>query len=185
MEQHSYVVLGISGSLRKQSSNTRLLLSLEGLLPAGTDFRQYDGLAGLPHFSPDLDSDEAEPDEAVQEWRLQLREADAIVICTPEYARGVPGSLKNALDWVVSSGEFMNKPTAIISASPHPDGGSTALASLTGTLQMMSASIPDQAALSVPFVNRMVGQDGVITDNDTLLLLGNLVEGLLQAVPGR
>ncbi|MFC4103268.1 NADPH-dependent FMN reductase [Paenibacillus xanthanilyticus] len=180
MQQRTMVVLGISGSLRMQSSNTRLLSSIGSMMPPGTEFRMYQGLATLPHFSPDLDGDEAQLDEAVREWREELRAADACVICTPEYARGVPGSLKNALDWVVSSGEFMHKPTAVLSASPHPDGGSTALHSLTLTLQMMSAAIPDKAAIAVPFVSRIIGADGSVTDTTISSSLRNLVTALTQ-----
>lgn len=183
MQQRSIVVLGISGSLRTQSSNTRLLSSIGGMMPVGIEFRMYHGLATLPHFSPDLDGDEVQVDMAVREWREELRAADACVICTPEYARGVPGSLKNALDWVVSSGEFMNMPTAVLSASPHPDGGSTALQSLILTLKMMSAVIPEEAAMAVPFVSKKVAMDGTMSDTNTYLSLLNLVRALIQAIP--
>ncbi|MGO4106349.1 NADPH-dependent FMN reductase [Paenibacillus sp. YAF4_2] len=182
MEHQAHIVLGISGSLRKKSSNTLLLSSIKGMMPAGTEFRIYQGLATLPHFNPELDGDEAESHEAVREWREQLRAADAIVICTPEYARGVPGSLKNALDWVVSSGEFMSMPTAVISASPHPDGGASALQSLTMTLKMMSATIPEETSLAVPFVSRMIGPNGSVTDQKTLTALLTLVNALSQAI---
>lgn len=183
MSQRSRVVLGISGSLRTQSSNTRLLASIGGILPAGTEFRMYQGLAALPHFSPDLDGDEAPVNRAVREWREALRAADACVICTPEYARGVPGSLKNALDWIVSSGEFMNMPTAVLSASPHPDGGSTSLHSLILTLKMMSATIPEEATLAIPFVSSIFGVDGSVTDPTTTSSLLHIVRALSQAIP--
>ncbi|MFE5318097.1 NADPH-dependent FMN reductase [Paenibacillus sp. NPDC056579] len=179
MEERRLVVLSISGSLRKESTNSRLLLSMEEMMPTGVDFRQYNKLESLPHFSPDLDADKSEPHKAVVEWRENLRSANAIVICTPEYARGVPGSLKNALDWVVSSGEFMNKPTAVISASPHAEGGASALASLILTLKIMSAAIPEQATLAVPFVIKKLGPDGRVIDVDTLSSLRNLVRALL------
>ena len=182
MEHQSHIVLGISGSLRKQSSNTLLLSSIGGMMPASIEFRTYQGLAALPHFSPDLDGDEAESHEAVREWREELRAADAVVICTPEYARGVPGSLKNALDWVVSSGEFIDMPTAVISASPHPDGGATAQQSLIMTLKMMSASIPDEATLTVPFVSKMFGPNGSVTDNKNMSSILTLVQALTQAI---
>lgn len=185
MESQRPVVLGLSGSLREQSSNTRLLSFIGDLMPAGTEFRMYRGLAHLPHFSPDLDGDGAPTDPAVGEWRKALQTADAIVICTPEYAKGVPGTLKNALDWSVSSGEFVNKPTAAVSASPHPDGGATALHSLVLTLRMMSAVIPDQTSLALPFVTRVMAADGRVTDAEALSSLQNLVQALLQAIPER
>ncbi|TYP70179.1 NADPH-dependent FMN reductase [Paenibacillus methanolicus] len=183
MQQRSMIVLGISGSLRAQSSNTRLLASIGSMMPAGTEFRMHHGLANLPHFSPDLDGDEAQVDGAVREWREELRASDACVICTPEYARGVPGSLKNALDWSVSSGEFMNMPTAVLSASPHADGGSTALHSLTLTLQMMSAAIPEKATMAVPFISKIIAADGSVTDTDISSSLRDMVTALTQAVP--
>jgi Predicted flavoprotein len=176
------IVLGISGSLRDQSSNSRLLTSVGGMLPVGTEFRMYQGLASLPHFNPDLDGDDVQAHEAVRDLRKELKAADAIIICTPEYARGVPGSLKNALDWIVSSGEFMNKPTAVISASPHPDGGTSARQSLMQTLKMMDAAIPDEASLSVPFVSRIVSQDGHVTDANILSSLQLLIQALSQAI---
>lgn len=182
VEQQSLVVLGISGSLRKESTNSRLLTVIEGMMPTEVEFRLYDGLASLPHFNPDLDSDDLEPHEAVYEWREQLRSADAIIICTPEYARGVPGSLKNGLDWIVSSGEFINKPTAVISASPHEDGGKTALASLILTLNMMSAAIPDEATLVVPFASKKLGSGGSVVDVNTESSLRNLIKVLMQAL---
>lgn len=182
MDQRPLVVMGISGSLREGSTNSRILASIAGMMSPSVEFRTYDGLASLPHFNPDLDIDGAEPHEAVVDWRERLRAADAIVICTPEYARGVPGSLKNALDWVVSSGEWMNLPTAVISVSPHPEGGAAALSSLIQTLRMMSAAVPDDATLAVPFVGRKLGTDGSVTDTDTLTSLRNLAAALMQAL---
>ncbi|MFC0215453.1 NADPH-dependent FMN reductase [Paenibacillus chartarius] len=185
MEQRRYIILGISGSLRKRSSNTRLLSFIEQLLPEGTEFRQFDGLAALPHFNPDIDGVEAEVHDKVREWRLNVQEADAVVICTPEYARGVPGSLKNALDWVVSSGEFVSKPTAIISASPHADGGAAALASLKLTLTMMTADLPEHASLAIPYISKIIEQDGSVSEPHMVSLLCKLVRSLLQAVSSK
>ncbi|MDR6884655.1 NAD(P)H-dependent FMN reductase [Bacillus sp. 3255] len=182
MTKQQLVVLGISGSLRKESTNSRLLSAVEKMMPPGVVYRVYDELGNLPHFNPDSDVEESGPHKAVAEWREQLRSADAIVICTPEYARGVPGSLKNALDWIVSSGEFMNKPTAVISASPHPEGGATALASLILTLKMMSAMIPEEATLAVPFASKKLGSDGDVIDVGTVSSLRGLIRGLLQSL---
>jgi len=99
------------------------------LLTSFTDFeRIYGGLDDLPHFSPDRDGDD--PPRSVGRLRELLRTADGVLIGTPEYAFGVPGALKNALDWTVSSGEFDGKPVAAISASPLYTGGAKAHASL-------------------------------------------------------
>jgi NAD(P)H-dependent FMN reductase len=150
----------------------------------GTDaeFRLYDRLAALPHFNPDHDGDGADVHEAVRDWRKALKESDAVVICTPEYARGVPGSLKNALDWIVSSGELSDKPVAAISASPHPEGGGAALASLIATLRMMNASVPDSRALAIPFFSSgKLGPDGRVADPDIAASLQAAAESLWDA----
>src|SRR5690349_21363282 len=103
-------ILAISGSLREGSSNTAVLQAAAALAPLGVEIILYDGLGRLPHFNPDLDGENAVA--PVAEWRARLQSADGVLISSPEYAHGVPGSLKNALDWVVGSGEFVNKPVA-------------------------------------------------------------------------
>lgn len=80
-------ILGVSGSLREKSTNSRLLTAFAELLPAGVDYVTYDGLAALPHFNPDLDGDEQWNNEAVRSWRSLLQSVNAVTICTPEYAR--------------------------------------------------------------------------------------------------
>ena len=125
-------ILAISGSLREKSLNSTLLSDVISMIPSQGTIVNYREMEQLPHFTPDLDIDDVH--SAVANWRRHLKEADGVLICTPKYAKGVPGSLKNALDWVVSSGEFVNKPVAVISVSPHPEGGAIAMASLLGTL---------------------------------------------------
>ncbi len=182
MEHTAIRILGISGSLREKSANSRLLTAFAELLPAEAEYVTYNGLADLPHFNPDLDGDEQWRNEAVQSWRTLLGSADAVVICTPEYARGLPGSLKNALDWIVSSGEFVDKPTAAISASPHPEGGAVTLESLVGTLRMMSANVPDERALPIPGITLKFAADGRLKDEALVSELQKLADSLVQAV---
>jgi NAD(P)H-dependent FMN reductase len=112
-------LLAISGSLRVRSSNSEVLRALALLAPPLVAVRQYEGLATLPAFNPDLDGEEMTPPPAVQDLRSQMATADAVVICSPEYAHGVPGSLKNALDWLVSVPHMVLKPTALVNASPR------------------------------------------------------------------
>jgi chromate reductase, NAD(P)H dehydrogenase (quinone) len=109
-------ILAISGSLRSSSSNTTILRALIKFVPEHTNISIYEGIGNLPHYNPELDNGIVL--DAVEDWRDRLKEADAIIFCTPEYAHSVPGALKNALDWIVSSGEFMPKHTSVISASP-------------------------------------------------------------------
>jgi chromate reductase, NAD(P)H dehydrogenase (quinone) len=171
-------ILAISGSLRASSSNTTLLRAISALAPDKVQISIYEGIGNLPHFNPELDGEIPLP--SVRDWRTQLQEADGIIFCTPEYAHGIPGVLKNALDWIVSSGEFMHKPTAVISASPAPDGGAKANASLIQTLRVMMAKIDPKAILCLPAISAKLTASGRINDPDTVssvqLLLATLIE---------
>jgi chromate reductase, NAD(P)H dehydrogenase (quinone) len=171
-------ILAISGSLRSSSSNTNILRLLVNLVDKDTEIHIYTGIDNLPHFNPEIDDDRELL--AVQDWRSQLKQANGIIFCTPEYAHGVPGVLKNALDWIVSSGEFMHKPTAVISASPSPDGGERANASLVQTLTMMMAEISEGAILCVPAVSAKLNKQGELIDSETEISLRSLLENLIQ-----
>ena len=137
-------ILAVSGSLRVSSSNTVLLRALAELAPAGVEVRLYEELAQLPHFNPDLDIEPVP--EAVREWRSQLASADGVVFSAPEYAHGVPGSLKNALDWVVGSGELVNRAVVLFNASAR---GMYAQASLTETLTVMTARVASPVTVNI------------------------------------
>lgn len=144
---------------------------------AQVHFTIYNGLGDLPHFNPDLDNDT--PPALVVAWRDQLKNADAVLICTPEYAFGVPGSLKNALDWTVSSGEFVDKPTALITASSV---GSNGHAALLLTLGAITANVPEDGKLLIPFVRTKVNSDGSITDAEILASLQKVLDALLAVI---
>lgn len=173
-------ILAISGSLNATGTITTFVRAIASLAPADMEIMPYEGLADLPHFSPDRDGDNTPA--AVEQLRGLLRVADAVLICTPEYAYGMPGSLKNALDWTVSSGEFVNKPVAALSASPYPSGGERAHASLLLTLTALSATIADGAALTVPLVRTKMGADGVVSDDATAQALRSVLDALARAV---
>jgi len=177
-------ILAISGSLRSVSVNTAILKALEKLVSDTAGFTYFTGLADLPYFNPDDDKPGTPVHPAVANWRNQLKQADAVIICTPEYALGVPGVLKNALDWIVSTGEFVDKPVAVISASPMPDGGDKANASLAGTLGMMDARIPEQAILSIGFIKTKLDAGNHLTDELTLFELQKVLNALLQTAKG-
>ncbi len=177
-------VLAISGSLRTVSANTTILEVIERLIPAHISFSYFKGLDGLPYFNPDNDREGMKPNDAIVDWRSNLKQASAVIICTPEYALGVPGVLKNALDWIVSSGEFIDKPIAIISASPMHTGGDKAHASLMLTLGMMSANILERASFTIPFVKTKINAQGEITDNATLQNLQAAVYAITEACAG-
>ena len=125
----------------------------------------YTGLAGLPHFNPDLDGER--PPTSVADLRALLRAADALVVSSPEYAAGIPGSFKNALDWVVGSGELYNMPVGLINATPGYGGGSHAQAALALTLRTQGALIADETTLSIAAVRQKLDNAGNVTDEAT------------------
>ncbi|WP_042978744.1 NADPH-dependent FMN reductase, partial [Bacillus clarus] len=100
MSKHKKII-AISGSIREGSSNTNILKALTAFIPEGVDYTIYTGIEELPHFNPDVDRVKAPV--VVEEFRKTISESHALIICTPEYAKGIPGVLKNALEWLVSS----------------------------------------------------------------------------------
>lgn len=175
-------ILGISGSLRSSSSNTALLRACAAIAPAGVKITIYEGLDKLPYFSPELDTEGSSPVDTVLSLRNQVRAADAVLFSTPEYAFGIPGVLKNALDWLVSSGEFTHKPTGVISASPLATGGDKAHASLMQTLRVMTADIQEEYKLIVPVVRTKMDQNGNITDPELERSLLTLINHLAAKI---
>ena len=137
-------LLAISGSLRAVSTNTALLKAAMLLQPAGMQIEFYQGLATLPHFNPDDDVAPLPP--AVADWRAKVAAADGLLISSPEYARGIPGSLKNALDWLVSGPEHPGKPIAFFHASER---GVASQAALRLVLETMGTRIIDSACITI------------------------------------
>ena len=173
-------IQAISGSLRASSTNTTLVRAIMQLAPENMEIILYEGLADLPHFSPDLDGDE--PPVAVHTLRKSLQGSDGVLICTPEYAFGVPGVLKNALDWTVSSGEFWGKPVVAISASPLWGGGDKAHASLLLTLTALGANVPERGKLMIPTVNKKLNANGDIVDTETIQVLKAVLDALAHTI---
>ncbi|MBS1773195.1 MAG: NAD(P)H-dependent oxidoreductase [Bacteroidetes bacterium] len=159
-------IIAISGSLKSNSSNTRILKAAMQLAPEEMLIELYEGIGNLPHFNPDIDGDKSP--EVVKQYREIIKNADGVLICTPEYAFGMPGVLKNALDWLVASGEFMNKPTMAISASPLVSGGNKAHASLVLTLKTISADVVDDASLNIGAVATKLDAEGNLADDETI-----------------
>jgi chromate reductase, NAD(P)H dehydrogenase (quinone) len=167
----SIKILALPGSLRSNSSSHVILNSLQHLAPANVSIHIYNGIGKLPHF------DDADPaPAAVTDFRKQLKESDAIIICTPEYAFGVPGSLKNALDWTVSSGEFVDKPVALITASSN---GEHAHAALLLILKAISAKVTDETSLLIRFVRSKIDKQGEISDPSVKSQLRDVMAALV------
>jgi chromate reductase len=172
-------VLAISGSTRKASSNLNLIKAIADLTSEAFAINIFEGLSDLPHFNPDLDNEN--PPQKVTDLRRQLREADGILICTPEYAIGVPGTLKNAIDWIVSSMEFSQKPVALITASLS---GEKAHKSLLETLLIIEAKMTAHTQLVISFVKTKVNDAGEITDNQTLDNINKLIRSFTEIMSG-
>lgn len=169
-------IFAISGSTRENSTNLGLIKAISGLYSDRLEIKIFQGLSEIPHFNPDLDN--GSPPKAILDFRKQLNEADGILICTPEYAMGVPGSLKNAIDWTVSSMEFSQKPVALITAS---SSGKNTHLSLMETLKVIESDIPDSSQLLISFVKTKV-KDDKITDPDTLEHVKSLVDSLILTI---
>jgi chromate reductase, NAD(P)H dehydrogenase (quinone) len=154
-------LLLLCGSLRAGSTNEAVLRTAQQVALPGVDTTFYAGLAALPHFNPD---DDHEPlPSVVAELRAAVRDADALVICTPEYAGDMPGSLKNLLDWTVGGVETEQKPVAWINASTSPNGASRTHDMLRIVLTYTGCEIVNEACVNLP-VPRTAIDDGVVTD---------------------
>jgi chromate reductase, NAD(P)H dehydrogenase (quinone) len=149
-------VLAISGSLRAGSSNAALLLAASRIAPPGIKITVYRGLGDLPHFNPDLDREGAAAPPSVAALRAQVSATRGVIISSPEYAHGVPGSLKNALDWLVSYPDFAGKPVVLWNASAA--GGEHAQSSLIEILRTMSARVLVEDSLLAPFLRKKLAQ---------------------------
>ncbi|MBV9494284.1 MAG: NAD(P)H-dependent oxidoreductase [Acidobacteria bacterium] len=171
-------VLAISGSLRAQSSNAQLLRAVTLLAPDGMEVATYDEIASLPHFNPDLDTDEPPPE--VRAFRAQLAAADGFLISSPEYAHGVPGALKDAMDWIVSSAELSHKPVLLISASPG--GAERAHEQWIEILKTMDANVLAEASLRTTLARRAIDAEGRVTDADLERKLRNAMQALADAI---
>jgi NAD(P)H-dependent FMN reductase len=132
-------ILGICGSLQAKSGNLTLLQAARAAAPEGVVVEIFDGIRDLPHFNPDMEA-VGEP-LAVRAWREALAASDAVLIASPEYGHSLPGALKNAVDWVIGSGELERKLVAVTAAVPHTDRGRLGLQALRQTLGAVSAQI--------------------------------------------
>lgn len=173
-------LLAISGSLRAASSNTALLHAAAQMAPRNIIITVYDRLGEIPPFNPDRDVDPAICE--IADFRTRLQTADGVLISSPEYAHGVPGVLKNALDWLVGSGEFMNKPTSVINASPH---ASLAQLSLTETLRVMMADLIPEASITLPGAGRKLDEAGIAADPEISAALRTGITAFADAISRR
>lgn len=167
-------ILGIPGSVRQGSSNHKVLKIVASLVPSSIEFSIYDGIGQLPHF----DGSETTPPQ-VADFQERVRNADGIFICSPEYAFGVPGTLKNALDWTVGSGDFSGKPIAFITAA---SSGEYAHESLGKILGAIDTRIPSGGSLLIQGIRGKLNQEGIFTDQRLTADIQAVIDALLHAI---
>lgn len=162
-------ILAVCGSLQARSRNLALVQAAMASAPPGVTIALFDGLRDLPHFDPDLDAAGAPP--SVTRWRDALTASDAVLIACPEYAFSLPGVVKNAIDWVVGSGELERKIVGLTAATHHPERGRRGLAALREPLTALSATI--------------VGGEPIARGPDADRQVADLVRALADAVAAR
>ena len=170
-------VLAICGSVRRESSNLNLISAIRDLARGDFDFTTFTELESIAPFNPDRESEmgTAEDLKGVIRFRKLVSEHDAVLICTPEYAIGVPGVLKNALDWTVSSTEFSGKALALVTAGT---GGYHAHKSLLGTLLIIEAKMTLETQVIVSMVKTKIK----VTDGKTAITNAAALEALEKMI---
>jgi chromate reductase len=178
-------VLGISGSLRRDSHNTALLRAAAELLPDGVELELWDGLKAVPPYDED---DDVEPaPAAVADLREAISGADAILIATPEYNHSIPGQLKNAIDWAsrpLATNPLRNKPTAVVGASMGAFGAVWAQAELRKVLGATGARVVD-GEVAVGHAHQKLDADGRLTDDSLRDALAEVVDALVTVTRAR
>ena len=159
-------VVSLCGSLRRGSVNAAVLETARRIAPPGMTVTSYDEMRELPAFDPDDDREPLPP--SVAALRRSIAEADALLVCTPEYAGALPGAFKNLLDWTVGAPDMDGMPVAWINASgtAAPTGGADAHESLRKVLGYLNAAIVEEACVRVPVLRGMIGEDGTVDDAD-------------------
>jgi chromate reductase, NAD(P)H dehydrogenase (quinone) len=172
-------LLAISGSLRRASTNTAALEALARLAPEGVKALVYRDLAKLPLFNPDDDVEDKPKPEPVETLRALIGASDAIVIASPEYAHGVPGALKNALDWLVASETFAGKPVVLLNASPR---AFHAQASLREILATMAARLVPEAFAELSLTGKAVTAEDLLADAASARRLRESLDALMEVL---
>jgi chromate reductase len=171
-------VLAISGSLRAASINAAFCRAAARLAPSPLRVSLFDGLRTLPLFNPDL---EANPPRSVQEFRASVAEARALIIASPEYAHGISGVMKNALDWLVSFEGFIDKPVAVVNTSARAKHADDALREV---LRTMSARILSEASVTLPLLGSCATEEAMLSSAEVAQQIRSALVALAAAVSG-
>jgi chromate reductase, NAD(P)H dehydrogenase (quinone) len=172
-------ILALSGSLRFTSSNTIILKTLVTMSSNESQISLYNGIKDIPLFNPDIESKKI---ASVDNFRTKIKESDGIIISCPEYAHGVPGAFKNALDWVVGTGDFMHKPVALLNASVM---ATHAQASLKETITVMGAKVIEEASLVVPLKGNNTNKDDILSNPETFNVLKKTLKVFAKAIDNK
>jgi len=165
-------ILAICGSIRETSSNYNLLKATRSLFPSDTSW-EYFKIDELPFFDPQLQFDSSLP-QIVQSFRLLASRSDYIIISTPEYAHGIPGVLKNALEWLVCEETIKKKVGILIGA---PSGGAFVKDHLTETLRTMDLIPSDNRSLVITSARTDITIDGKILKKELEVTIKKFVNG--------
>ncbi|RFS13553.1 NADPH-dependent FMN reductase [Emticicia sp. C21] len=168
-------VLGILGSTKANSNNERLLKKIGELMQEHIDLTIFNQIAEFPHFNPDLDNEEVA--SIVTNFRQQITEADGVLICTPEYVFSIPGSLKNALEWTVSTIVFTDKPLGIITASASGEKGHEQLQLI---MQTLGADFNEDTLLLISGIKGKINEQGEITHTETLQRVEDFTKSIIK-----
>ena len=168
-------VLAIIGSTRANSSNLRLVKCIKNMTSDTFVMYIFNEIDTLPHFNPDLDKED--PPESIVHFRKLISEADGVLICTPEYVFTLPGSLKNALEWCVSTTIFSQKPTGLITASAN---GMMGHESLQLVMKTIEANFTEETTLLISGISGKINMENEITHPQTALLINNFIESFLK-----
>lgn len=169
-------VLGISGSTKSRSTSLSILEFLSRKFKDKIEFKIYNRIGELPHFNPELEEDLP---NSVLELRELIEESDGIVFCTPEYVFSLPGSLKNLIEWNVSTVLFSSKPVAMIVAAAS---GKKAFESLELILTTIESSIPEESKLLIQGAKGKIDKEGNITSQKTIDELTSVVLSLVKTI---
>ena len=160
----------IVGSTKANSSNLKLIKKLGELSIEDFQITIFEGLSKLPHFNPDLDNEN--PPREIIEFRQQIADSDGVIICTPEYIFSLPGSLKNAIEWCVSTIIFSFKPAGLILASASGEKG---LEELKLIMKTIGAKFTEETTLLIQGIKGKFNKEGYLSDKETIDRLNDFI----------
>jgi NAD(P)H-dependent FMN reductase len=170
-------ILAISGSTKPNSTSHHILNHIKVKNASEIELEIFDGIEKLPHFNPST-TDEETPTEVI-EFRKQISESDGVIFCTPEYVFSIPGSLKNAIEWCVSTTVFSHKPVAMIIAAAS---GEKAYESLSLIMTTIEVILPDESKLLIQGAKGKVNTQGEITDSTTIEQIETVIQSLITTI---